>query len=102
MIRRPPRSTLFPYTTLFRSLRPPHPEHTMIQHLRLSALVVAAALATASAGENTPVHSTHEHLAYGVLRVKKKKKQKKNKRKSLTSTEYHEIRTYLIYKNKKI
>src|SRR2546429_7024851 len=29
MIRRPPRSTLFPYTTLFRSLRPcwPHPQH---------------------------------------------------------------------------
>src|SRR2546426_1864985 len=25
MIRRPPRSTLFPYTTLFRSLREPHP-----------------------------------------------------------------------------
>src|SRR5215210_7720080 len=24
MIRRPPRSTLFPYTTLFRSLEPPH------------------------------------------------------------------------------
>src|SRR3712207_7218526 len=26
MIRRPPRSTLFPYTTLFRSLRPPDPD----------------------------------------------------------------------------
>src|SRR2546430_13521233 len=26
MIRRPPRSTLFPYTTLFRSFRRPHPE----------------------------------------------------------------------------
>src|SRR5256886_9415169 len=26
MIRRPPRSTLFPYTTLFRSLRARHPE----------------------------------------------------------------------------
>src|SRR5258706_11072837 len=25
MIRRPPRSTLFPYTTLFRSVRAPHP-----------------------------------------------------------------------------
>src|SRR3712207_8229902 len=25
MIRRPPRSTLFPYTTLFRSFRPGHP-----------------------------------------------------------------------------
>src|SRR3712207_8209203 len=27
MIRRPPRSTLFPYTTLFRSVRDPHPDH---------------------------------------------------------------------------
>src|SRR2546425_4884882 len=27
MIRRPPRSTLFPYTTLFRSLRPAAPTH---------------------------------------------------------------------------
>src|SRR3712207_6980114 len=27
MIRRPPRSTLFPYTTLFRSVSPPSPEH---------------------------------------------------------------------------
>src|SRR3989442_3113727 len=27
MIRRPPRSTLFPYTTLFRSPRPPTPHH---------------------------------------------------------------------------
>src|SRR2546427_7681995 len=28
MIRRPPRSTLFPYTTLFRSAGPPNPSHT--------------------------------------------------------------------------
>src|ERR1039457_7424279 len=28
MIRRPPRSTLFPYTTLFRSVRPPPPRCT--------------------------------------------------------------------------
>src|SRR5689334_23799278 len=27
MIRRPPRSTLFPYTTLFRSVERPHVEH---------------------------------------------------------------------------
>src|SRR2546426_5071041 len=27
MIRRPPRSTLFPYTTLFRSVLPPEPRH---------------------------------------------------------------------------
>src|SRR3712207_7169880 len=29
MIRRPPRSTLFPYTTLFRSNGPPRPVHRM-------------------------------------------------------------------------
>src|SRR5258708_24977456 len=30
MIRRPPRSTLFPYTTLFRSLHPPHRRRELI------------------------------------------------------------------------
>src|SRR2546430_10234405 len=38
MIRRPPRSTLFPYTTLFRSAdhrpRPPQPQRGMGQHPR--------------------------------------------------------------------
>src|SRR2546426_7811023 len=32
MIRRPPRSTLFPYTTLFRSLRPEHELHRGVVH----------------------------------------------------------------------
>src|SRR2546427_8320593 len=31
MIRRPPRSTLFPYTTLFRSHQLPHPPHRLFQ-----------------------------------------------------------------------
>src|SRR2546426_7592791 len=30
MIRRPPRSTLFPYTTLFRSVRPRRPHHQLL------------------------------------------------------------------------
>src|SRR3712207_7023010 len=30
MIRRPPRSTLFPYTTLFRSLRGPNPDEALV------------------------------------------------------------------------
>src|SRR2546426_5417365 len=34
MIRRPPRSTLFPYTTLFRSLRPPLPERPLLGPLQ--------------------------------------------------------------------
>src|ERR1039457_7358842 len=34
MIRRPPRSTLFPYTTLFRSIHPGRPEHFVPGHAR--------------------------------------------------------------------
>src|SRR3712207_7823642 len=34
MIRRPPRSTLFPYTTLFRSLRPPPEQRGEHRHVR--------------------------------------------------------------------
>src|SRR3989454_8282597 len=33
MIRRPPRSTLFPYTTLFRSRKPPYAKATAFKHV---------------------------------------------------------------------
>src|SRR2546425_9687654 len=47
MIRRPPRSTLFPYTTLFRSLldQPPLPARErlkLVEHVRLRALEILA------------------------------------------------------------
>src|SRR5256885_9685399 len=41
MIRHPPRSTLFPYTTLFRSLRPDHVDRKL-DRLALAGAVVAA------------------------------------------------------------
>src|SRR2546426_7382543 len=37
MIRRPPRSTLFPYTTLFRSARPPQPPRRRRDRCRVSS-----------------------------------------------------------------
>src|SRR3712207_7621522 len=42
MIRRPPRSTLFPYTTLFRSPGVPHGERDRLAHEVRVARVVAA------------------------------------------------------------
>src|SRR3712207_7088713 len=39
MIRRPPRSTLFPYTTLFRSLASARPGHTFDRHGRSRSVV---------------------------------------------------------------
>src|ERR1035438_9590277 len=39
MIRRPPRSTLFPYTTLFRSTNQPEPLRQVANNVRKSALI---------------------------------------------------------------
>src|SRR3712207_4604151 len=57
MIRRPPRSTLFPYTTLFRSRRT-HPVAQRFGTTRLAGITTAAALAvlslTACGGDDEP------------------------------------------------
>src|SRR5258707_11697088 len=75
MIRRPPRSTLFPYTTLFRSL-----------HLvgRIEAPLVWALPAIADLRDRTPpapgldrkstrLNSSHANISYAVFCLKKKK-----------------------------
>src|SRR5438128_9817549 len=82
MIRRPPRSTLFPYTTLFRSLAGPQ-----LQRLGADALVVLAGLAQVDgeAGDlravalldpdrkSTRLNSSHGSISYAVFCLKKKK-----------------------------
>src|SRR3712207_9008017 len=57
MIRRPPRSTLFPYTTLFRSSFPAQPMRSVIA----TTLLLAVSAATARAQE-TPVRDTLSRL----------------------------------------
>src|SRR5690349_22206473 len=93
MIRRPPRSTLFPYTTLFRS-RPAagarHDRRRNRARLRgraLGASVVAGLhRARRSAGDvvdcdrdrkSTRLNSSHVEISYAVFCLKKKKKNKK-------------------------
>src|SRR5206468_7678388 len=70
MIRRPPRSTLFPYTTLFRSL---HQCSIGGWHGRLER---AAALLGGGAGDrkSTRLNSSHDQISYAVFCLKKKKK----------------------------
>src|SRR2546422_7447590 len=79
MIRRPPRSTLFPYTTLFRS---PHARHAD-REVRL--LVLGELLHLAGRhdllGErlqldrkSTRLNSSHGYISYAVFCLKKKKK----------------------------
>src|SRR2546430_9854086 len=99
MIRRPPRSTLFPYTTLFRSLAEPPPETTTIRLYRPpttnAGLCVAPQLVAedllraegfthvqygvrgrvgAKDRKSTRLNSSHSQISYAVFCLKKKKK----------------------------
>src|SRR5258708_26562657 len=77
MIRRPPRSTLFPYTTLFRSnsLR----SAASCVRIDFSARQVLAAVAEGDAMRRSEEHtsdSSHQIISYAVFCLKKKKKQR--------------------------
>src|SRR5207249_8941590 len=75
MIRRPPRSTLFPYTTLFRSLGEPYtpPE---VFHRRSHERAVYR---YTEDRKSTRLNSSHVSISYAVFCLKKKKKKKKKK-----------------------
>src|SRR2546429_5278084 len=69
MIRRPPRSTLFPYTTLFRSTLA-EDLHKLVTHLELRDF----ALVGFSMGDrkSTRLNSSHGYISYAVFCLKKK------------------------------
>src|SRR5438105_11268466 len=73
MIRRPPRSTLFPYTTLFRSHARGEvtPLRDVRPHLPRSFVRVEA-----PDRKSTRLNSSHEWISYAVFCLKKKKKKK--------------------------
>src|SRR2546430_2986784 len=74
MIRRPPRSTLFPYTTLFRSVREA-PALAVPFLLALSREVVDRVRRTTKRYEDrksTRLNSSHSQISYAVFCLKKK------------------------------
>src|SRR2546426_3843252 len=78
MIRRPPRSTLFPYTTLFRSqgAERPHPHAGAIQG-GLAASAGRHRHRGARDRKSTRLNSSHLVISYAVFCLKKKKNNKK-------------------------
>src|SRR5947209_11215803 len=75
MIRRPPRSTLFPYTTLFRS--PNSPEHGF--RLVQDSLVYVpphphGSCRNGQDRKSTRLNSSHANISYAVFCLKKKNK----------------------------
>src|SRR2546430_6568235 len=71
MIRRPPRSTLFPYTTLFRS-----PDESPIQLITHSIRKNANVRNAATDRKSTRLNSSHSQISYAVFCLKKKKTEK--------------------------
>src|SRR5688572_32317622 len=98
MIRRTPRSTLFPYTTLFRSMQAGHA--SLVGHMRNldagrvgeerprqmvdgtdadAAVIELARIAFGESDEDrksTRLNSSHSQISYAVFCLKKKKKKK--------------------------
>src|SRR2546430_6588571 len=97
MIRRPPRSTLFPYTTLFRSLHRYYPQllhlvpaadepwlwtlleraptPSIAQHLPRAT--VRTILSRHRDRKSTRLNSSHSQISYAVFCLKKKRKSKR-------------------------
>src|SRR5256886_7033666 len=69
MIRRPPRSTLFPYTTLFRSL---HEGIVAVGGIR--AVVMHEQPGITADRKSTRLNSSHSQISYAVFCLKKKKR----------------------------
>src|SRR3712207_8782720 len=87
MIRRPPRSTLFPYTTLFRSTDPGGPRRVGAGDRHLGAEQVPGSVGRGAAAQSddgqgdvdpdrksTRLNSSHANISYAVFCLKKKKK----------------------------
>src|SRR5688572_32456066 len=94
MIRRPPTSTLFPYTTLFRSLLPQcahlpepggagensvalpfrvTPARRALSRLRRDGRKRLSSLPAVSDRKSTRLNSSHSQISYAVFCLKKKK-----------------------------
>src|SRR2546430_5971952 len=93
MIRRPPRSTLFPYTTLFRSLDgrflygAPASNLDLEGEMKIKAADARPGFAGYQFGvgddedrKSTRLNSSHSQISYAVFCLKKKKKKRKGAR----------------------
>src|SRR2546422_8136449 len=97
MIRRPPRSTLFPYTTLFRSAdplralahagEPPVSFPPGLEKLRIDAAAIDPQLLQSGREgqdrKSTRLNSSHGYISYAVFCLKKKKNKAETSQKQL-------------------
>src|SRR2546429_2201180 len=85
MIRRPPRSTLFPYTTLFRSRSYLEGGKNFVELVILDAGKSGHQLLNLGLGDrkSTRLNSSHGYISYAVFCLKKKNAQGTHRRRKL-------------------
>src|SRR5438067_5422793 len=99
MIRRPPRSTLFPYTTLFRSPTSRPPRKGCSSRSTNGAPWTCRSLPPSTASprrdrKSTRLNSSHVSISYAVFCLKKKKKTTKQRQHHIEhTTDTHTIHT---------
>src|SRR5438128_12295229 len=71
-LRQPPRSTLFPYTTLFRSLSRPSLSAAPVSSASRSSLRIALNTTDRVDRKSTRLNSSHGSISYAVFCLKKK------------------------------
>src|SRR5438270_2481351 len=77
MIRRPPRSTLFPYTTLFRSPETPATAAGSADSQPCRFVHLLSEFPRRIDRKSTRLNSSHSQISYAVFCLKKKKKKDK-------------------------
>src|SRR5947209_9279575 len=101
MIRRPPRSTLFPYTTLFRSILAAF--WVVMDHSARRRPSRTASSRLAKDRKSTRLNSSHANISYAVFCLKKKKKKTniiKNNKIKTTDTQHTYIYQTCIWQYK--
>src|SRR5438270_6367544 len=95
MLRRPPRSTLFPYTTLFRSHEVDVTRFLLDEEIAAVTVLRPRATRHAVTGQSDPLdrkstrlNSSHSQISYAVFCLKKKKKKKSYITKNINSTKH--------------
>src|SRR5688572_31320180 len=100
MIRRPPRSTLFPYTTLFRSGYPTAPATASAWMVTSGPTSCAATRHRSRSEEHTSELQSQSNLVCRLLLEKKKKKQRKTHETTNKSTNTNHRNKYASHQNK--
>src|SRR5688572_32561948 len=93
MIRRPPRSTLFPYTTLFRSWNLRRITVTNASCPNISSKLFGRDIGTGRSEEHTSELQSQSNLVCRLL-LEKKKKKKKKKQKTIKQKSKHKQNKY--------